>query len=68
MGDRSSTNKKSAVVADTMKLCEELARMAAFVENKEVQQKIYKTVRQLQLLEQLAAPEGKIPCIPSHSM
>lgn len=44
--------------ADTMKLCEDLVRMAAFIENKKVQQKIYKAVRQLQLLEQLAAPGG----------
>ncbi len=51
-----TAKKKAAVVADTMKLCEDLVRMAAFIENKAVQQKIYKAVRQLQLLEQLAAP------------
>jgi hypothetical protein len=49
-----TAKRKAAVVADTIKLCEELVRMAAFVENKRVQQKIYKTVRQLQLLDQLA--------------
>ncbi len=51
-----TAKQKVAVVADTMKLCDDLVRMAAFIENKAVQQKIYKTVRQLQLLEQLAAP------------
>ncbi len=51
-----TAKKKAAVVADTMKLCEDLVRMAALIENKAVQQKIYKAVRQLQLLEQLAAP------------
>ncbi len=51
-----TAKQKVAVVANTMRLCDDLVRMAAFIENKTVQQKIYKAVRQLQLLEQLAAP------------
>ncbi len=53
-----TARKKAAVVADTMKLCDDLVRMAACIENKTVQQKIYKAVRQLQLLEQLAPTNG----------
>ncbi len=49
-----TAKQKAAVVTKTMELCEELVRMAASVENKKIQQKIYKTVHQLQLLEQLA--------------
>jgi hypothetical protein len=49
-----TAKQKALVVADTMNLCKELARMAASIENKKIQQKIYKTVHQLQLLDQLA--------------
>jgi hypothetical protein len=56
--DVKPTSQKAAVVADTIRLCEELVRMAAFVENKKIQQKIYKTVHQLQLLDQLAKDQS----------
>lgn len=40
---------------DTTELCKELVAMAGFLEDKRVQEKIYKTVRQLQLLDKLVA-------------
>ena len=46
---------------DTIELCKELVTMAAFVENPHVQEKIYKAVRQLQLLDRLAVEAGLLP-------
>lgn len=48
-------------LVDTIELCKELVIMAAFVGNWRVQQKIYKAVRQLQLLDKLAAEAGLLP-------
>ena len=45
-------------MVDTMELCKDLVVMAAFVENSKVQDKIYKAVRQLQLLDKLATEAG----------
>jgi hypothetical protein len=42
-------------LADTTELCKELVAMAGFLEDKRVQEKIYKAVRQLQLLDKAAA-------------
>ena len=44
---------KSALV-DTAELCKELAAMAGFIDDKRTREKIYKTIRQLQLLDKLA--------------
>jgi hypothetical protein len=61
----SRTLKKKAVTkrrppqpmrVDTNELCKELVAMAAFVDSPHVQEKIYKAVRQLQLLDRLAGP------------
>jgi hypothetical protein len=46
---------------DTTELCKELVMMAAFVGNSHVEQKIYKAVRQLQLLDKLATEAGLLP-------
>ena len=43
---------------DTIELCKELVTMAAFVDNTRVRDKIYKAVRQLQLLDKIAIEAG----------
>ena len=50
-------------LVDTVDLCKELVAMAAFSlsDNPRAQAKIYKTVRQLQLLDKLAAEAGVLP-------
>lgn len=40
---------------DTIELCKELVAMAGLLEDKRVREKIYKAVRQLQLLDKAAA-------------
>jgi hypothetical protein len=60
---KSSTKRKPSPpkLVDTIELCKELVIMAAFVDNARVQEKIYKAVRQLQLLDRLAAKAGLLP-------
>lgn len=48
-------------LVDTTELCKDLVAMAAFLGNSRVEQKIYKAVRQLQLLDKLAAEAGILP-------
>ena len=43
---------------DTTELCKKLVAMAGFLEDKRVQEKIYKAVRQLQLLDKAASEAG----------
>ncbi len=43
---------------DTIELCKDLVRMAGFLEDRRGQEKIYKAVRQLQILDKLAAEAG----------
>jgi len=43
---------------DTEQLCKDLVITAAFVENKHVADKLYKAVRQLQLLDKVARQAG----------
>lgn len=52
-------------LADTTELCKELVAMVAFVPNQRLQDKIYKAVRQLQLLDKLAAEAGLLPSHPT---
>ncbi len=49
--------KTPPATIDTEELCKELVRLAAFAEPK-LRDKIYKAVRQLQLLDKLAADAG----------
>jgi len=46
---------------DTMELCKELVAMAGLLDNRYVAHKIYKAVRQLQLLDQVAKSAGILP-------
>lgn len=46
---------------DTTELCKELVAMAAFIENLHVREKIYKAVRQLQILDKVATDAGLLP-------
>lgn len=52
-------------LVDTIDLCKELVAMAGFIEDRRVQEKIYKAVRQLQLLDKLAAEAGILPVMRS---
>jgi hypothetical protein len=61
-----TAKKKSAIKrrppppkpVDTTELCKELVAMAAFIPSQRLQDKIYKAVRQLQLLDKLVADAG----------
>jgi len=46
---------------DTTELCKELVAMAGLLEDTYVAQKIYKAVRQLQLLDEAANNAGVLP-------
>ena len=60
---KSVPNRKPSTprLVDTVELCKELVVLAAFVENPKAQEKIYKAVRQLQLLDKLATDAGLLP-------
>lgn len=45
-------------LVDTIELCKELSAMAGFMDNAWRREKIYKAVRQLQLLDKLATEAG----------
>lgn len=48
-------------LVDTIELCKELVAMAGFMADPRRREKIYKAVRQLQLLDKLAAQAGLLP-------
>jgi len=55
--------RPAAALVDTSELCKELVAMAGLLDDRRVAQKIYKAVRQLQLLDKAAAavrPDGEI--------
>ena len=53
--------RKPPKLVDTAELCKDLVAMAGLLGNSRIGQKIYKAVRQLQLLDKLAIKAGILP-------